>query len=132
MKTFYTERDIEDMHAAGVTEIEISDDVILTHIANEKAVSLGIRVRPVKKSAPASATPPRSRAAGDDRPQALSKVPTQPSSGVKTAGIDSPGQQISKIKAAVSVRLGTHAYDDLLDLIIPLVWSRINNKPIQH
>ena len=48
MKTFYTERDIEDMHAAGVTEIEIDDDVVLTEVAREKAIVLGLLLKRVE------------------------------------------------------------------------------------
>ena len=47
MKTFYTERDIEDMHAAGVKEIEVYDDVVITDVAREKALALGMKLTPV-------------------------------------------------------------------------------------
>ena len=47
MKTFYTVRDVEDMHASGTTEIRIHDDVVLTDVAREKAVALGMRLTPV-------------------------------------------------------------------------------------
>jgi hypothetical protein len=46
-KTFYTERDIEDMHAQGVTAIEIHDAVVLTDLARERAFKLGIRLHRV-------------------------------------------------------------------------------------
>jgi outer membrane biosynthesis protein TonB len=49
MKTIYTERDIVDMHAAGVTEIEIDDDVVLTDLAREKAIVLGLHMTRVEK-----------------------------------------------------------------------------------
>ncbi len=44
-KTFYTERDIEDMHARGVTSIEVHDDVVLTDLARERALKLGVRLQ---------------------------------------------------------------------------------------
>lgn len=44
-KTFYTERDIEDMHTQGVTAIEIHDDVVLTDLARERALKLGLRLQ---------------------------------------------------------------------------------------
>ncbi len=50
-KTFYTERDIEDMHARGVTHIEIHDDVVLTDLARERALRLGVRLERVKPNA---------------------------------------------------------------------------------
>jgi acetaldehyde dehydrogenase (acetylating) len=49
MRTFYTERDIEDKVQAGVSELEIYDDVVLTDLAREKAASLGLRLKPVGK-----------------------------------------------------------------------------------
>ena len=49
MKTFYTERDIEDRVQAGVSELEIDDDVVLTDLAREKATALGLRLKAVGK-----------------------------------------------------------------------------------
>jgi hypothetical protein len=45
MKTFYTDHDIEDMAKAGTREIAVDDDVVLTDLAREKALSLGIKLR---------------------------------------------------------------------------------------
>ncbi|NUM48519.1 MAG: hypothetical protein HUU38_27755, partial [Anaerolineales bacterium] len=41
-KTFYTERDIEDLARRGVTSITVTDDVVLTEVAREKAERLGV------------------------------------------------------------------------------------------
>ena len=41
-KIFYTERDIEDFHAQGVTSINVHDGVVLTDLAREKMFKLGI------------------------------------------------------------------------------------------
>jgi hypothetical protein len=43
-KTFYTERDIFDLYARGVMLIDVDDDVVLTDLAHEKALALGMRV----------------------------------------------------------------------------------------
>jgi hypothetical protein len=43
-KVFYTERDIEDLYARGVTSIEVHDDVVLTDLARERALKLGVRL----------------------------------------------------------------------------------------
>lgn len=50
-KTFYTERDIEDLHARGVTSIDVHDDVVLTDLARERALKLGMRLARVKPGA---------------------------------------------------------------------------------
>jgi hypothetical protein len=42
-KTFYTERDIDDMHARGVTSIDVNDDIVLTDLARERMFKYGIR-----------------------------------------------------------------------------------------
>jgi hypothetical protein len=43
-KTFYTERDIEDMANRGVTSLVVNDDVVLTDLAREMAMKRGIRM----------------------------------------------------------------------------------------
>jgi len=48
-KIFYTERDIEDLHARGVTTIDVHDDVVLTDLARERMFKLGMmpaRIKP--------------------------------------------------------------------------------------
>ncbi|HRA66109.1 MAG TPA: hypothetical protein PL187_08820 [Caldilinea sp.] len=50
-KTFYTERDIEDLHARGATSIEVHDDVVLTDLARERALKLGVWLERVKPHA---------------------------------------------------------------------------------
>ena len=50
-KIFYTERDIEDLHARGVTSIDVHDDVVLTDLARERALKLGVRLARVKPCA---------------------------------------------------------------------------------
>lgn len=43
-KIFYTERDIEDFHSRGVTSLDVHDDVVLTDLARERALKLGIKL----------------------------------------------------------------------------------------
>ena len=40
MKIFYTEQDVENMHANDITQIAVNDDVVLTELAREKARDL--------------------------------------------------------------------------------------------
>ena len=44
-KIFYTERDIDDLHAHGVDSLEVNDNVVLTDLAVERAMKLGIRIQ---------------------------------------------------------------------------------------
>lgn len=50
-KIFYTERDIEELHARGVTSLDVHDDVVLTDLARERALRLGVRLERVKPNA---------------------------------------------------------------------------------
>ena len=43
-KTFYTERDIQDLADRGVTSLEVSNDVVLTDLARDLALKHGIRL----------------------------------------------------------------------------------------
>ena len=134
MKQFYTVRDIEDMHAAGVVEIEIHDDVVLTDVAREKAIALGMHLKPVEPTTDGRQGPGRPRMAVATRatnppvaggagltPTASPSAP--PARSQATIG-EAPADRVMKIKAAVVARLGTDKYNDLLDKIIPQVISQ--------
>ena len=43
-KTFYTERDIEDLAKRGVISLVEDDDVVLTDLARDKAMRLGVKI----------------------------------------------------------------------------------------
>ena len=43
-KTFYTERDISNLAAQGITTIEVGDDVVITELGRELAFKLNIRL----------------------------------------------------------------------------------------
>jgi hypothetical protein len=135
MKQFYTVRDIEDMHAAGVVEIETHDDVVLTDVAREKAIALGMHLNPVEpvnegrqgralpRMAVAAKTKNTPTAGG-----ALPKPPAAPSASPPLPPANTgnaPADRVMKIKAAVVARLGTEKYNDLLDQIIPQVMSQL-------
>lgn len=47
-KIFYTERDIDDLLARGVTTLEVNDSVVLTDLARERAFTRGLRLVRVK------------------------------------------------------------------------------------
>jgi hypothetical protein len=142
MKQFYTVRDIEDMHAAGVVEIEIHDDVVLTDVAREKAIALGMRLIPVEPakdghqgqamprmavSALTKTTPATVGAGGGAMPQTPASPPSPPALPQTPHGND-PADHVMQVKAAVVARLGTDKYNDLLDKIIPQVMSQLKKQ----
>lgn len=126
MKTFYTERDIEDMHAAGVTEIGLDDDVVLTDLAREKAIVLGMHIKRVDQRSGQPSSPPRlavvSAAPSTPKPEPAPTISPSPSS--------TPDEELaSRVKAAVITRLGTTEHNGLLDIVIPQVLARLATSP---
>ena len=47
-KVFYTERDIEDLYARGVMQLDVNDDVVITDVARERAMKLGMRLQRIQ------------------------------------------------------------------------------------
>jgi hypothetical protein len=43
-KIFYTERDIDDMKARGVTSVDITDNVVITDLAVERAMKYDMKI----------------------------------------------------------------------------------------
>ena len=119
MKTFYTERDIVDMHAAGVTEIKMDDDVVLTDLAREKALALGVNLKPAGNSdakqagriprAPGAAVPAQAAGNAGGGSAALPAPPPPQTSP----------ELVSLVKAGVIAKLGTSDYNNILDQVIP-------------
>lgn len=114
MKTFYTERDIEDLRAAGVTELTVSDDVVLTDLAREKAEQLGVRLKRAEEAGPIQTD----RILRNLGAAGKSSAPGQPPSV-------SNDELARRVKAAVIAKLGTTEYNDLLDQVIPQILARL-------
>jgi hypothetical protein len=51
-KTFYTERDIDDLHARGVTSLEVNDDIVLTDLARERMFKYGMKANRIEFAEP--------------------------------------------------------------------------------
>ena len=54
-KEFYTEKDIEDLFKGGVMSLEVTDNVVLTELAYEKAGRLGMQLHRSQPDNPPSA-----------------------------------------------------------------------------
>ena len=145
-KIFYTERDIEDLAKRGVISLLEDDDVVLTDIARDKAMRLGIEiVHEIDKpsSAPerpyiAKITSPSSVQAGSDegtRPPVgperpyITKMtsPSAASSGDETSlARGSGGDELyENVRAEVVARLGDAVDPQLLDTIIRRVLQNV-------
>lgn len=117
-KTFYTEKDIEDMVRSGIRSLTISEDVVLTDLAYEKARKLELQL--VRENDQPPAAPVRPYIAKAPRPTAASGT-----GGGTTAP---PADLKERVRQAVLARLGTQVDAQLLDTIITRVLSQVGPK----
>ncbi|MBM3143652.1 MAG: hypothetical protein FJ010_01530 [Chloroflexi bacterium] len=118
-KTFYTERDIEDLARQGITALEVDDSIVLTDLARDKAMRLGIQlIRDYDK-------PP----AAPERPYIAKMV--SPSASAASGAADSSRKPSGssdvhqRVRQAVIARLGDAVDQKLLDTIIGRVLQNI-------
>jgi hypothetical protein len=55
-KIFYTERDIDDMRARGVTSVDITDNVVITDLAVERAMRYDMKINRADSASAPKAT----------------------------------------------------------------------------
>jgi hypothetical protein len=124
-KTFYTERDIEDLAKRGVISLVVDDDVVLTDLARDKALRLGIELlrekppsapeRPyITKLASPSATQPT-----------LDSVSIPPNSA---AGQQTGDDVYQRVYDAALAKLGDSVDPKLLETIIRRVLHTVTSK----
>jgi len=130
-KTFYTERDIEDLARRGVISLLEDDDVVLTDIARDKAMRLGIEIvhkfdqppsapqRPyITAMVSPSATKPGSEASA---PSSISQAsPPGPST--------SSDELYESVRSEVVARMGDAVDPQLLETIIRRVLQNVGVK----
>ena len=127
-KTFYTERDIEDLVNRGVTSLIVDDDVVLTDLAYEKARQLQMQLLRENDKPPAAPVRPyiaklSSPAANASKPTPTPVAPLTPSA--KGAGGDDLHQRVYK---AALARLGESVDPKLLDTIVQRVLKSIATR----
>jgi len=109
-KEFYTERDIEDMFKRGVMSLNVSENVVLTELAYEKANRLGLKLLRTQPDNPPSAPV---------RPYLAQKNVSTASVAIRSVPHEPEDNDVqSRIRAAVISRMGTQVDPDLLDVII--------------
>ena len=124
-KTFYTERDIEDLAQRGVISLVVDDDVVLTDLARDKAMRLGVEIlREQPPCAPerpyiSKITSPSATQPSIDKSAQQSAPPPSPS----------PGDDIyQKVYDASLARLGNSVDPKLLETIIRRVLQTVSAK----
>ncbi len=129
-KEFYTEKDIEDMWKRGIMSLELSDAIVLTELAYEKANRLGMKlVQPTADNPPSAPVRPYISAAKPAAVPSMSDVAAylpQAQSPVGSQASDLDLQQ--RIKNAVMARMGPQVDPKLLDSIIQRVLSSTGLK----
>ena len=131
-KEFYTEKDIEDLFQRGIKSLQITENVVLTELAYEKAQRLDFQlisdrvdnppaapVRPYLSEPPARQTTPARPTVAPVPPIVASQPnPTPPN-----------GSDVEKrIRSAVIARLGNQVDAKLLDNIIHRVVKGVGLK----
>src|SRR5574339_486770 len=103
-KIFYTERDIDDMKARGATSIDVTDNVVITDLALERAMRYEMKINR-RESSPA--------------PKAvLSQSVNLAVSAVHEQARQADGEMKQKIKALVLAKLDGQVDAALLDAVI--------------
>jgi|SRR5687767_8618006 len=128
-KTFYTEKDIEELFKSGTKSLQINNDISLTDLAYEKAKRLGLQllfddvdlppiapIRPYLSNGLTHASAPLHA-----RPGVASVTPaiTQPS--ITHVSPERGSAVAQRIRSAVLARLGNQVDAKLLDSIIQRV-----------
>ncbi len=125
-KEFYTEKDIEDLVKRGVMSLNVTDDIVLTELAYEKANRLGLKlIRSQADNPPAAPVRPylSEKVAGRAAPAAAAYV--APSAPAAPSG---QGDLRGRIRSAVIAKLGTQVDAALLDSIIERVLNSTGMK----
>jgi len=115
-KKFYTERDIEDMATRGEMTLEVTENVVLTELAFEKAGRLGIKLQQAHQLPPAAPV----------RPYLSQPVSSCPECSPPAEVNESDLRQ--RIRDAVAAKLGTQVDPVLLETIITRVLNNVGMK----
>ncbi len=133
-KIFITERDVEDMARRGELSITVSDDVVLTELAYEKAERLGVvllqphQLPPAAPIRPYLSQPTETQSTAPLAPAAGS---AHYDSGCQVCGQTSTSSDDSlrqKIRDSVKAKLGNQIDPVLLETIITRVLNNVGVK----
>jgi hypothetical protein len=107
-KIFYTERDIDDMKARGVTSIDVTENVVLTDLALERAMRYEMKINRIEQSAPKATYSP-----------SVNTYAAYPREALRDSASNAELKQ--RIKSAVLAKLDGQVDPALLDAVIARV-----------
>ncbi|MCC7162581.1 MAG: hypothetical protein IT331_08810 [Anaerolineae bacterium] len=118
-RTFFTERDIEELAKRGVTEIPVDDSVYITDSARELMDKLGIKRKMLNSTAPSSVL--------KSPDVANLHKPSAPVSTVSGGTLTDAErhQVIEQVKSGVIARLGPGVDSAVVDQIVRKVVSKL-------
>ena len=128
-KTFYTERDIEDLVKQGIQSLIVDDDVVLTDLAYDKARRLGLELLRQDNKPPAA--PERPYIAKSKLVPKTARKTSSPPAAPSIASSSQVGggdDMQSRVRDAVIARLGDSVDPKLLDTIIQRVLKSISTS----
>ena len=131
-KEFYTEKDIEDLFNRGIRSLQITDNVVLTELAYEKAKRLDFQLITDRADNPPAA-PVRPYISEQQTRRPVATIgPATPSVESQPALAPDPSKKESdienRIRSAVIARLGNQVDTKLLDNIIHRVVKGVGLK----
>jgi hypothetical protein len=122
MKKFYTDQDIEELFHNGVKSLAMSDDVVLTDLAFEKARTLGLLADDSPPAAPVrpylSDVKPRHSTTKVDSVSSTFSQSGQPLIPSPSPQREKGAQLEKRIREKVFAKLGNQVDAQLLDTII--------------
>jgi hypothetical protein len=117
-KQFYTEKDIEDLFQRGVKSLQVTDEVVLTELAYDKARRLGLQLVTDQPDTPPAA--PVRPYLSENRSLQAKPVMSPVSQTMSQLQPASPNTSAieQRIRTAVIAKLGDQVDAKLLDNII--------------
>jgi len=130
-KEFYTEKDIEDLFQRGIRSLQVTENVVLTELAYEKAKRLDIQLITDRADNPPAAPvrPYLSQVSTPSVSQTPTIGPVAPIAPTQPTSVERNTTDVEKrIRSAVIARLGNQVDAQLLDNIIHRVVKGIGLK----
>jgi hypothetical protein len=130
-KQFYTEKDIEDLFNSGTRSLQLTDHVVLTELAYEKAKRLGLQLITDRADTPPAAPVRPYIANGNSAAPAKATVSPVPATMAKPQPAQTQPKVLpieQRIRSAVIAKLGNQVDAKLLDNIIHRVVKGIGLK----
>ena len=127
-KTFYTERDIEDMVQQGVSSLVVDDNAVLTDLAYTRARQLGMELLSENDKPPAAPERPYIAKPVKNVNQTMKTAAPPVRSATQSLPPSSSTDLHQRIHAAVVAKLGNSVDANLLDVIIKRVLRNIQTN----